>query len=74
MSDYTEHDRLHRQAMETASERLLAALWREHPRIMTRLRAPCRAAQGNHQPEHMSHDRLHSDRMEPRRRGALLDP
>lgn len=39
MSDYTEGDRLRRQAMETASERLLAALWREHPRIMTHLRA-----------------------------------
>lgn len=35
--DYTEHDRLRRQAMETASERLLAALCREHPRIITHL-------------------------------------
>ena len=39
MADYAETDRLRRQAMETASERLLAALWREHPRIMAHLRA-----------------------------------
>ena len=39
MSDFTETDRLRREAMETASDRLLAALWREHPRIMTHLRA-----------------------------------
>lgn len=39
MSDYAETDRLRRQTMETASERLLAALWREHPRVMTHLRA-----------------------------------
>lgn len=39
MSEYAETDRLRRSQMETASERLLAALWREHPRIMTHLRA-----------------------------------
>ncbi len=39
VTDYAETDRLRRQAMETASERLLATLWREHPRIMTHLRA-----------------------------------
>lgn len=39
MSDYADADRLRKQAMETASDRLLAALWREHPRIMAHLRA-----------------------------------
>ena len=38
--DYTAEVEHHRRSqMETASERLLAALWREHPRIMTHLRA-----------------------------------
>lgn len=37
MTDYTEHDRARRQALEAASERLLAALWREHPRIVAHL-------------------------------------
>ena len=39
MTDYTEHDRLRRHAMETASDRLLASLWRAHPHIMAHLRA-----------------------------------
>ena len=39
MNDFAETDRMRRSQMETASERLLAALWREHPRIMTHLRA-----------------------------------
>lgn len=37
MSDYAEIDRLRRSQMETASERLLAALCREHPRIIDHL-------------------------------------
>lgn len=37
MSDYAETDRLRRQAMETASGRLLEALCREHPHIINHL-------------------------------------
>lgn len=37
MSDYAETDRLRRSQMETASERLLAALCREHPHIIAHL-------------------------------------
>lgn len=39
MGDHVEHDRMRRSQMETASKRLLTALWREHPRIMAHLRA-----------------------------------
>lgn len=39
MSDYVEMDRYRRSQIEKASDNLLAALWREHPRIMTHLRA-----------------------------------
>lgn len=37
MSDYAEADRHRRARMEEASERLLAALCREHPHIITHL-------------------------------------
>lgn len=37
MTDYAEIDRQRRNQMEDASERLLAALCREHPRIIAHL-------------------------------------
>lgn len=37
MNDYAETDRMRRSQMEMGSERLLAALCREHPHIITHL-------------------------------------